>query len=82
METAFPTWSRDSQFIYFVTREHDPGVYRIRNSGGDVERLVDLRGFRHTGTYTLWFALDPTDTPMLLRDVGTCDIYALTLEEK
>jgi len=26
--------------------------------------------------------LDPTDAPLLLRDIGSEDIYALTLEEK
>ena len=31
---------------------------------------------------TLYKGLDPTDTPMLLRDMGTDDIYALTLESK
>jgi DNA-binding winged helix-turn-helix (wHTH) protein/Tol biopolymer transport system component len=81
-ETGFETWSRDSQFIYFVTRQHDPGVYRMRISSGDTERLVDLNGFRHTGWYTLWFGLDSKDTPMLLRDVGTQDIYALRLEQR
>jgi len=60
----------------------DPGVYRIRVSGGNAERVVDLKGFRYTGAFNFWFGLDPTDTPMLLRDVGTDDIYALTLEQK
>jgi hypothetical protein len=26
--------------------------------------------------------LDPTDTPLTLHDIGTDDIYALTLERK
>jgi len=82
-ECNFPTWSSDSQFIYFVLlRNDDPGVFRVRVSGGNAERVVDLKGFRHTGAFTLWMGLDPTDTPMLLRDVGTDDIYALTLERK
>jgi hypothetical protein len=57
-------------------------VFRVRVSGGNAERVVDLLGVRHTGALTLWTGLDPTDTPMLLRDVGTDDIYALTLEQK
>ena len=81
-ECDFPTWSSDSQFIYFVLPWDDPGVFRIRVSGGNAERVVDLKGFRYTGAFNLWMGLDPTDTPMLLRDVGTDDIYALTLEEK
>jgi Tol biopolymer transport system component len=82
-ETDFPTWSSDSQFIYFVSpRDDDPGVFRVRISGGNAERVVDLKGFRYTGAFNFWFGLDPTDTPMLIRDVGTNDIYALTLEQK
>jgi hypothetical protein len=58
------------------------GVFRVCVSNGAAERVVDLKGFRHTGAFTHWMGLDPTDTPMLLRDVGTDDIYALTLEQK
>jgi Tol biopolymer transport system component/DNA-binding winged helix-turn-helix (wHTH) protein len=80
---GFPTWSRDGQFIYFLRPwGDDPGVFRIRRSGGDSERVVDLKGFRFTGTYAFWMGLDPDDTPMLLRDVGTDDIYALTLDQE
>jgi DNA-binding winged helix-turn-helix (wHTH) protein/Tol biopolymer transport system component len=81
----FPTWSRNSQFIYFVRRwlgEKDPGVYRVRVSGGAAERVVDLKGFRVTGAIGIWFGLDPTDTPILIRDAGTDDIYSLALEQR
>jgi WD40 repeat protein len=81
-ECNYPTWSSDSQFIYCLLFQDDPGVFRARVSGGDAERVVDLKGFRYTGAFTRWMGLDPTDTPMLLRDVGTDDIYALTLEER
>jgi hypothetical protein len=79
---AFPTWSSDSRFIYFVHAWGDPGVLRVRISDGNAERVVDLKGFRYTGAYNIWMGLDPQDTPMLIRDVGTDDIYALTLERK
>ena len=81
-ECNYPTWSSDSQFVYCMLLPDDPGVFRVRVSGGDAERVVDLNGFRYTGAFTRWMGLDPTDTPMLLRDVGTDDIYALTLETK
>jgi Tol biopolymer transport system component len=82
-EAGYPTWSSNSQFIYCLRAwDDDPAVYRVRVSDGAEERVVDLKGFRHTGAFTHWMGLDPTDTPMLLRDVGTDDIYALTLEQK
>jgi hypothetical protein len=35
-----------------------------------------------TGIFGFWLGLDPTDAPLLLRDVGTQIIYALTPERK
>jgi eukaryotic-like serine/threonine-protein kinase len=81
-QTNFPTWSSDSRFIYFLSMLNTPpGVYRVAVLGGNAERIVDLKGFRFTGAVSFWMGLDPTDTPMLLRDVGTDDIYALTLDQ-
>jgi hypothetical protein len=37
--------------------------------------------FEYTGFYTSWMGLDPTDTPMVLRDTGTTDIYSLALND-
>ena len=81
-EANFPTWSHDGRFIYFLQILGDPGVYRIRPTGGAAERVVDLKGFHHTGYWSFWMGLDPDDNPLLLRDLGGDDIYALTLEEK
>jgi Tol biopolymer transport system component/DNA-binding winged helix-turn-helix (wHTH) protein len=79
---GFPSWSHDSRFVYMLYLRDKPGVYRIRVTGGEAEQVVDLTEFHHTGTATMWFGLDPTDAPLLLRDAGTDDIYALKLEEK
>jgi Tol biopolymer transport system component/DNA-binding winged helix-turn-helix (wHTH) protein len=79
---GFPSWSHDSRFVYMLYLRDKPGVYRIRVTGGEAEQVVDLTEFHHTGTSTMWFGLDPTDAPLLLRDAGTDDIYALTLETK
>ena len=57
-------------------------MLRIPITGGDAERIADLKGVHYTGYYGTWFGLDSTDAPLLLRDVGTSDIYALTLEHK
>ncbi len=82
-ENDFPVWSSDSQFLYFLRRRGEkPGVFRIRISTGAEERVIDLKDFRFTGTFGFWMGLDPEDAPLLLHDVGTDDIYALTLETK
>ena len=79
---AFPEWSHDSQSIYYIRWTPDPAVLRIRAADGRRESVADMKGVQYTGVYTSWLGLDPADTPMMLRDVGTDDIYSLTLESK
>ena len=80
--TGYPTWSRNGQFIYCLRLSSEPGVYRIRRTGGQAERIVDLNGFHATSVLGDWMGLDPEDQPILLRDEGGVNIYALTLEQK
>jgi DNA-binding winged helix-turn-helix (wHTH) protein/Tol biopolymer transport system component len=82
-QNGFLNWSKDSRFIYFLRTTDDRCIYRVPISGGDEERIVDLKGFRNIGWYPNgWLGLNPTDAPLLLRDAGTDEIYALTLESK
>ena len=77
-----PEWSGDSQFIYFRRVSGDIGLFRVRPSGGRAEKVVDLKDWHDAGWFGRYMGLDPTDAPLLLRDIGSEDIYALTLEEK
>jgi eukaryotic-like serine/threonine-protein kinase len=79
---AYATWSSDSRSLYFLRYEKDPAVLRVPAAGGQAKVVAGLKDFPFTGTLRLWFGLDPTDTPLMLRDVSTSDVYALTLEEK
>ncbi len=80
-DPEYPTWSRDGHSIYFLRENQDAGIYRIDPANGHIERIADLKGYRLTGTEDSWMDLDANDTPMLLRDLDTDDIYALALEE-
>ncbi len=77
-----PEWSADSEFIYFRRVSGDTGLFRIRISGGRAEKIVDLKGWHDAGWFGRYMGLDPTDAPLLLRDIGSEDIYALTLDQK
>jgi len=81
-DLGFPSWSHDSRYIYVLGPFVDHAVFRVPASGGKVERVVDLTGFGHTGIFDSWMGLDPDDAPLLLRDAGTDDLYALSLEAK
>ncbi|MGD0630557.1 MAG: hypothetical protein ABR987_14595, partial [Terracidiphilus sp.] len=79
----YTTWSSDNKFIYYLHLSGgDRGVFRIRVTGGEAERIADLKDWHLAGHYGFWMGLDPTDAPLLLRDTASDDIYALTLEEK
>jgi Tol biopolymer transport system component/DNA-binding winged helix-turn-helix (wHTH) protein len=78
IDMTFPEWSRDSRFIYF---REGLGVSRISVMQGEVKKVVDLKNWHMTGWYHSWAGLDPTDAPLLLRDIGSSDIYALTLDQ-
>ena len=62
--------------------EHEKFVQKTPAAFGrpGPERVVDLKDVNFIGYFDDWFGLDPGDTPLLLRNSGTSDIYALTLE--
>jgi Tol biopolymer transport system component len=72
---GFPSWSRDSKYIYFDSEGEDRAFYRLRISDHKLERLVSLKNLRLTGSLG-WTGLAPDDSPLVLRDVGTQEIYA------
>lgn len=77
-----PEWSRDGKYIYFRRVMGDRGVFRIPIKGGEAEKIADLKDWHDAGWWGMYVGLDPTDAPLLLRDIGSDDIYALTLNQK
>jgi Tol biopolymer transport system component len=75
----FPVWARDGHSIYFV-RHQDHALFRVSINDQRVEQVAELKDFRHAGWYWLWLGLDPGDAPLLLRDLGSNEIYQLSLE--
>ena len=81
MTTAFPNWSRDGSYVYFHSFGSDPALYRVRITDHKLERIVGLKGLRLTiGFAGTWCGLAPDDSPTILRDVGSQEIYALDLQ--
>ena len=78
---AYPNWSRDGNYIYFHSFGSDAALYRVRVSNHKLEKIVSLKGIRLTiGTFGTWCGLAPDDSPLVLRDVGSQEIYALDLQ--
>jgi Tol biopolymer transport system component len=75
---GYPSWSRDGRHVYFDTGSE---VRRVRIDDGHVDVVASLRGFgRATSALGQWFGLAPDDSPLVLRDVGSHEIYALDWE--
>jgi len=78
---VFPVWSHDSKYVYFVlVLENSSGIYRVSIPDGKVEPIADLKDITQIGSAGRWLGLDPADSPLVLRNAGNMEIYALTLD--
>jgi Tol biopolymer transport system component len=76
---GYPSWSHDGQYLYFdTTLTEDANFFRVRISDRKLERLVSLHGMRRFwGDLGSWTGLAPDDSPLLIRDVSSQEIYAI-----
>jgi eukaryotic-like serine/threonine-protein kinase len=74
-------WSHDGQYVYVLDYRGKDAVVRIRISDHKTEQVVDLKSLATTGRYGACLSLTPDDSPLLLRDTGTQDVYSVDWEE-
>ena len=75
---GYANWSSDSKFVYVLKRGNEPAIERIRVSDGKTEIVASLAGVRQTGfRNAVWTGLTPDNDPLILRDVGTEELYSL-----
>lgn len=82
-EVNNPQWSRDSRYLYFINVPGTQfGIYRIGIFDRKLEQIVDLKKLGRVawGTWWTWFGLTPDGSPLVLRDVGSQEVYALDWE--
>jgi eukaryotic-like serine/threonine-protein kinase len=77
---GFPNWSKNSDYVYFLHEENEPSVMRVHIGDGKIERVADLKDFRQIGYFGIWLGIAPDDSPLLLRDTGAQEVYALDWE--
>jgi len=82
LPAAYFSWSRDGKYVYFdVPTTNEPAIYRLGVADRKVERVVSMKGFRRAmGTFGPWMGLAQDDSPLVLRDAGVQEIYALDWE--
>ncbi len=71
--------TQDGHYLYFLRIVGEPVICRIRLSDRGLEEVVGLKNLRCTGIMggICWVGLAPDDSPLLLRDIGIEEIYAL-----
>jgi Tol biopolymer transport system component len=76
---AAPHWSRDGKHIYFVgTHEGGRAIFRVGVGDRKVELWASVKGSRLApGVFGAWNGWTLDDQPLMLRDEGTQDIYAM-----
>jgi Tol biopolymer transport system component len=81
----YPQWSKGGEFVYFRTPYYAAGnaphgIFRWRAATGKVEQVVAAPDFPLTGLFGIWSGVAPDGAPLVLRNLGTRDIYRLDLD--
>ena len=79
---AYPNWSHDGSYIYFINPYvAEPAVYRLRLSDRKLELVASVSrqrlGWSIAGK---WTGLAGDGSPLVMRDTGSEEIYALDWE--
>jgi hypothetical protein len=82
LNSNYLTCSSDSEAVYFDTiLEKDPAFYRLRIRDRKPERVVSLKDIRRPSwPLGAWSGITPDNFPLVLRDTGTQEIYALDVD--
>jgi eukaryotic-like serine/threonine-protein kinase len=81
----FANWemSPDGNYFFYETAGNDPKIFRMRIKDRFVEEVASLKGFRpvedpYLGNSEL--NVTPDNAPVLTRDIGTEEVYAISVK--
>jgi Tol biopolymer transport system component len=76
---VLPTWSKDGSYVYYGNRSSENAGYRrVKLGEHRSELVVDLKNLAQLDPG--WSGIDPSDTPLFVRNLSTDEIYALDLD--
>jgi Tol biopolymer transport system component len=73
---GWANWTRDSR-TFFSLEGKGESIRRFDVTKRKLERLVSLSDYRITGNHLTWLGITPDDSPLILKDAGSQEIYAL-----
>lgn len=81
---GFENWSRDDRYIYALDDSQEnqgESIVRVSIANRKLESLVNLKDIpRRTDLWAQWTGLATDDSPLVMRDRSTEEIYALDLQ--
>jgi Tol biopolymer transport system component len=77
----YADFSRDGKYVYFSDATAT-SFYRVRLGGHKIEVVakVDIPGGTKKDDFWYWSGLAPDDSPLVMRDASTQEIYALDVD--
>jgi Tol biopolymer transport system component len=80
----YPNWTRDGKYLYFEDLGSDgPEIDRVAMVGAKKERVIALKGVPRVAmndSGNPWNGVAPDGSPLIMRDVGSRELYSLELE--
>ena len=74
---GWPTWSHDSSYVYYLQETKSSGIMRLRIADRKIELVANLQNLHLTGFYGSSLSLSANDEPIVTRDIGRQEIFAL-----
>jgi Tol biopolymer transport system component len=77
-------WSADSKYLYFDNGfTAQQGIFRVGLRDLRVQRVATLTDFRRVvSPWNTWLGITPDGAPLLMRDTGSQEVYALDFEAR
>jgi Tol biopolymer transport system component/DNA-binding winged helix-turn-helix (wHTH) protein len=74
-------WTSDSR-SFFSLEGKGESIRRFDVATRTFEKLVSLKDYRITGNHLAWLGITPDDSPLILKDAGSQEIYALEWQKR
>jgi Tol biopolymer transport system component/DNA-binding winged helix-turn-helix (wHTH) protein len=74
-----PNWSHDSQFVFYDT---EGGIKALRRLRIESDEVVDLTNLDVMTPVYGWSGLSPDGSPLILKNLTSPAVYALTIERR
>jgi eukaryotic-like serine/threonine-protein kinase len=78
----FVNWnvSPDQKYLYVTTGGAEPKAQRLRFADGQIETIMSLKDLRRVVDESTQIDVAPDGSPVFTRDIGSQEIYALTIK--